>query len=54
MLVYGAIVVIAILVFIGAALAVSFLVPPTYDVTLSLSANNSNAVLYPTSQPNST
>jgi hypothetical protein len=46
-LVYGAIVVVAVLVIVGAYIAVSVLAPPSYDIGLALSANNVGGVVYP-------
>jgi hypothetical protein len=44
---YGAIIIVAILVFVGAAVAVNVLAPRTYDVSLAFSANNTAGILYP-------
>jgi hypothetical protein len=46
-LLYGVVIVVAILVFVGAAIAVGFLTPTKYDVSLSFAANNSAASIYP-------
>ena len=46
-LIYGAVLVVAVLVFAGAAVAIGLLAPPTYDVALTLSANNSGSTIYP-------
>ena len=46
-LIYGAVLIIAVLVFAGAAIAVGLLAPATYDVALALSANNSGSAIYP-------
>ena len=46
-LMYGIIVIVAVLVFVGAAIAVNTFAAPTYDVSLALAAANSTAAFYP-------
>ena len=45
-LLYGRVAVVAVLVFVGAAIAVSTLSAPVYDVSLGLAANSSGTI-YP-------
>ncbi len=47
-LVYGAVAIVAILVFVGAAIAIGMFSSPTYEVSLKLAGNNTNVLpIYP-------